>query len=81
MSVQYHVLRDVCGTEMAFPNPTRQWRTGAGECGGGVQTPPPRNSRVAVAHLGILFRVGEGVQQIQLRTEDRENGVLGAVAP
>jgi len=23
----------------------------------------------------------EGVQQIQLRTEDRENGVLGAVAP
>jgi len=41
MSVQYHVLRDVCGTEMAFPNPTRQWRTGAGECGGGVQTPPP----------------------------------------
>ena len=32
-----------------------------------------------VAYLGILF-VG-GVQQIQLRTEDRENGDLGAVAP
>jgi len=25
--------------------------------------------------------VGGGVQQIQLRTEDRENGDLGAVAP
>ena len=24
---------------------------------------------------------GEGVQQIQLRTEERENGDLGAVAP
>jgi len=24
---------------------------------------------------------GEGVQQIQLRTEDKENGDLGAVAP
>ena len=34
----------------------------------------------AVAYPGILF--GEGtVQQIQLRTEDRENGDLGAVAP
>jgi len=33
----------------------------------------------AVAHPGILF--GGGVQQIQLRTEDRENGDLGAVAP
>jgi len=31
----------------------------------------------AVAYSGILFR---GVQQIQLRTEDRELG-LGAVAP
>jgi len=27
------------------------------------------------------FVRGEGVQQIQLRTEDRENGDLGAVAP
>jgi len=27
------------------------------------------------------FVGGGGVQQIQLRTEDRENGVLGAVAP
>ena len=32
-----------------------------------------------VAYPGILF--GGGVQQIQLRTEDRENGHLGAVAP
>ena len=32
-----------------------------------------------VAYPGILF--GEGVQQNQLRTEDRENGVLGAVGP
>jgi len=33
----------------------------------------------SVAYPGILF--GGGVQQIQLRTEDRENGDLGAVAP
>jgi hypothetical protein len=33
----------------------------------------------AVAYPGIFFR-GE-VQQIQLSTEDRENGDLGAVAP
>jgi len=32
-----------------------------------------------VAYRGILF--GGGGQQIQLRTEDRENGDLGAVAP
>jgi hypothetical protein len=32
-----------------------------------------------VAYPGILF--GGGVQQNQLRTEDRENGDLGAVAP
>jgi len=32
----------------------------------------------AVVCPGILFG---GVQQIQLRTEDRENGDLGAVAP
>jgi len=34
--------------------------------------------RQSVAYPGILFG---GVQQIQLRTEDRENGDLGAVAP
>jgi len=34
---------------------------------------------VAVAYTGILFE--GGVQQTQLRTEDRENGGLGAVAP
>jgi hypothetical protein len=34
-----------------------------------------------VAYPGILFGGGGGVQQIQLRTEGRENGDLGAVAP
>jgi len=34
---------------------------------------------LSVAYPGIFF--GGGVQQIQLRTEDRENGDLGAVAP
>jgi hypothetical protein len=34
----------------------------------------------SVAYPGILFG-GERVQQIQLRTEDRENGYLEAVAP
>ena len=34
----------------------------------------------AVAYPAILFEWG-GVQQIQLRTEDSENGDLGAVAP
>ena len=34
---------------------------------------------VPVAYPGILFEGGG--QQIQLRTEDRENGDLGAVAP
>ena len=33
----------------------------------------------SVAYPGILFE--GGVQQIQLRTEDRENRDLGAVAP
>ena len=33
-----------------------------------------------VAYPGILFWEG-GVEQIQLRTEDRENGDLGVVAP
>jgi len=36
--------------------------------------------RRSVAYPGILFGRG-GFQQIQLRTEDRENGDLGAVAP
>jgi len=39
----------------------------------------PIQHSAAVAYPGILFR--GGVQQIQLRTEDRENGDLGAVAP
>jgi hypothetical protein len=34
----------------------------------------------AVAYPGILFE-GGGVQQIQLRTKNSENGDLGAVAP
>jgi hypothetical protein len=33
-----------------------------------------------VAYTGILFESG-GVQQIQLKTEDRKNGDMGAVAP
>ena len=33
-----------------------------------------------MAYPGILF-VGGGFQKIQLRTVDRENGDLGAVAP
>jgi len=33
-----------------------------------------------VAYQGILFGGGGG-QKFQLRTEDRENGELGAVAP
>jgi len=37
-----------------------------------------RKERRPVAYPGILFG---GVQQIQLRTEDREDGDLGAVAP
>ena len=32
----------------------------------------------SVAYPGVLFA---GVQQIHLRTEDRENGDLGVVAP
>jgi hypothetical protein len=36
---------------------------------------------LAVAYPGILFGGGRGgVQQIQLRAEDRENGNLGTVA-
>jgi len=34
----------------------------------------------SVAYPKIFFE-GGGVQRIQLRTEDRENGDLGAVAP
>ena len=37
------------------------------------------NKSKVLAYPGILFG-GGGVQQIQLRTEDRENGDLGAVA-
>jgi hypothetical protein len=36
--------------------------------------------RIAVAYPGI-FPGGGGVQQIQLRTEGKENGDLGAVVP
>jgi len=35
----------------------------------------------SVAYPGILFGWGGGVQQIQLRTEDKENGDQGVVAP
>ena len=36
---------------------------------------------IAVACPGILFFFGGGVQQIQLRTEDREKGDLGGGSP
>ena len=39
------------------------------------------NGLFAVAYPGIFFGGGERGQQIQLRTEDRENGDMGAVAP
>jgi len=37
----------------------------------------------AIMHSGVPgnFVPGGGVQQIQLKTEDRENGDLGAVTP
>ena len=38
-----------------------------------------KQKRIPVAYPGILFVAG--IQQILLRTEDRENGDLGAVAP
>jgi hypothetical protein len=38
------------------------------------------NKLLPVAYPGILFGEG-GVQQIHVRTEGRENGDLGAVAP
>ena len=38
-----------------------------------------RELLVTVAYPGILF--GRGGQQIQLRTEDRENGDLGSGSP
>jgi len=38
-----------------------------------------REARASVAYPGILFGEG-GVQQIQLRTEDRQNGDLWPVA-
>ena len=34
-----------------------------------------------MAYPGIFFRFGGGVQQIQLGTEDRENGDLGRRSP
>ena len=34
-----------------------------------------------VVYTGILFGGGRGAQQIPLRTEDRENGDLGALFP
>ena len=46
--------------------------------------PPPPILRQSVQPSGVprnFVRRGGGVQQIQLRTEDRENGDLGAVAP
>jgi len=39
-----------------------------------------KNQFNSVAYPRILFGGGEGVQKIQLRTEDREKGDLGEVA-
>jgi hypothetical protein len=43
------------------------------------------NTSVFIQYTVLQWRTQEfcsrGVQQIQLRTEDRENGDLGAVAP
>ena len=48
---------------------------------GRQDAPAPKFCTVTpVAYPGILF-AGGGVQQIQLRIEDRENGDQGAVAP
>ena len=57
---------------------------GQGSCNAELQSGGLRSQKsvllcpTSVAYPGILF--GGGVQQIQLRTEDRENGGLGAVA-
>ena len=45
-----------------------------------ISTSTRRGWSASVAYPGILFG-GGGVEQIELRTEDRENGDLGAVAP
>jgi len=45
-----------------------------------VSATQPTTCFVLMAYPGILFG-GGGVQQIHLRTEGRENGDLGAVAP
>ena len=45
---------------------------------------PLKKLQVPVAYPGILFYfffLGGGVQQIQLRTKDRENGDMGVIAP
>jgi hypothetical protein len=47
----------------------------------GYGLPHCRLQSTAVAYLGIFFFRGGGVQQIQLRTEDRENRDLGVAAP
>jgi len=49
----------------------------------GGQTERPRHlTKLIVSGVPRnFFREGGGVQQIQLRTENRENGDLGAVAP
>jgi hypothetical protein len=40
-----------------------------------------QNPQGSVVYPGIFFGGGGEVQQIQLRTENRENGDLGAVVP
>jgi hypothetical protein len=52
---------------------------------GGLNPPKPPAQYAAVCGCsGVprnFVRGGEGVQQLQLRTEGRENGDLGAIAP
>ena len=61
--------------------PHRLLRAGSRAASGKINGTPYRPNycviSIAVAYPGILFG---GVQQIQLRTEDRDNGDLGAVA-
>jgi hypothetical protein len=49
------------------------------ESGALEETDAHSRALTSVAYRGIFF--GEGVQHIQLRTEGRENGDLGALAP
>ena len=61
-----HVLSSIFSAFHSVAPPSRDWYM--------------RKRPHTVAYPGIFFRAG-GVQQILLRTEDREDGDLGVVAP